>query len=258
MLSNSKKILRVKIGEKKVVILFDDGDKLEISPNVYTEYNFFAGKQLSKKDINSIKNRNDLDKYISYAVNLASKKNYSKHQLKEKLTKKGASEAQIEQVIEMLIKYQLLDEKLLIKEFLEYADYKHFGYNKIKEELFKKGISSIYIEKIKYDEARELKHSKILLKDYERKYSKYNYALKKKHIYEALIRQGYSYDIASSTLEYMSPIDEKHERECLKLDYQKAKNKYKDKYGPYECKDKITEYLIQKGYRYTDIKNIKE
>ena len=56
----------------------------------------------------------------------------------------------------------------------------------------------------------------------------------------------------------MSPIDEKHERECLKLDYQKAKNKYKDKYGPYECKDKITEYLIQKGYRYTDIKNIKE
>ena len=37
-----------------------------------------------------------------------------------------------------------------------------------------------------------------------------------------------------------------------------ADNKYKDKYGPYECKDKITEYLIQKGYRYTDIKNIKE
>ena len=258
MISNPKKIKKVKIGQKKVVIVFDDEDKLEINPNVYTEYNFFPGKLLTKKDISEIKKRNDLEQYISYATNLASTRTYSKAKIKEKLLKKGANEAQIEEVINLLIKYQLLDEKALIKEILEYGDYKHFGFNRIKEEMFKKGISSFYVDKLVYDEARDLKHAKQLIKPYEKKYSKYNYAMMKKHIYDALLRQGYTYDVANIALEDVSPIDNKKEKELLKQDYQKAKAKYKDKYGPYETKDKINQYLMQKGYRYNDIKDLKE
>ena len=258
MLSSVKKILRVKIGEKKVVLVFDDGDKLEINPNVYTEYNFFPGKLLSKKDIKDIKSRNEIEQYISYSTKLLSSKSYSKHELKEKLLKKGANEAQIEEVISLLIKYQLLDEKVLIKEYLEYADYRHFGYNRIKEELYHKGVSSIYIDNIKYDESRELKHAKALLGNLEKKYDIYNYGLKKKHIYESLVRLGYSYDVANMTLEYMSPINEKKELELLKLDYKKAKAKYEKKYGPYETIEKTKAYLLQRGYRYNDILKIKE
>jgi len=257
-MSISKKISRVKIGEKKVVLIFDNGDKLEITPNVYTEYNFFPGKALSKKEIDEIKSRNDIDKYISYATSLVSSRVYSKNKMKEKLAKKGANEAQIEQVIDVLIKYQLLDDKEVIKDFLEYADYRHYGYNRIKEELFKKGITSNNIEKIKYDEDREYKHASILLKQYEKKYSKYNYVVMKKHIYDSLIRQGYNFDIANRAIEKVSPIDEKKEKELLKIDYQKAKNKYKDKYGQYETIEKIKQYLISKGYRYKDINELKE
>ena len=46
----SKTIKRIKIGEKKVVLIFDNGDKLEISPNTYTEYHFYEGKPLSNKE----------------------------------------------------------------------------------------------------------------------------------------------------------------------------------------------------------------
>lgn len=257
-MSISKKISRVKIGEKKVVLIFDNGDKLEITPNVYTEYNFFPGKSLSKKEIDEIKSRNDIDKYISYATNLVSSRVYSKNKMKEKLAKKGANETQIEQVIDVLIKYQLLDDKEVIKDFLEYADYRHFGYNRIKEDLYKKGITSNNIEKIKYDEDREYKHASILMKQYEKKYSKYNYSMMKKHIYDSLIRQGYNFDIANRAIEKVSPIDEKKEKELLKIDYQKAKNKYKDKYGQYETIEKIKQYLISKGYRYKDINELKE
>ena len=257
-MSISKKISRVKIGEKKVVLIFDNGDKLEIAPNVYTEYNFFPGKSLSKKEIDEIKSRNDIDKYISYATSLVSSRVYSKNKMKEKLAKKGANEAQIEQVIDVLIKYQLLDDKEVIKDFLEYADYRHYGYNRIKEELFKKGITSYHIEKIKYDEDREYKHASILLKQYEKKYSKYNYSMMKKHIYDSLVRQGYNFDIANRVIEKVSPIDEKKEKELLKIDYQKAKNKYKDKYGQYETIEKIKQYLMSKGYRYKDINELKE
>ena len=258
MISGSHKIKRIKIGEKKVVIIFDDEDKLEIKPNVYTEFNFFVGKCLSNKDLKEIKARNDLEVYIAYAMGLTSQRAYSKTKIKEKLLKKGANEAQIEQVIEILIKYQLLDEKALIKEILEYSDYKHFGYKRIKEEMFKKGISSFEVDKIKYDEARDLKHAKSLIKGYENKYSKYNYAMMKRHIYDALLRMGYSHDVISVALEDVSPIDEKKEKALLKQDYQKAKKKYENKYAQYEFKDKITEYLISRGYRYSDIKALKE
>ena len=61
MISNPKKIKRIKIGQKKVIIIFNDEDKLEINPNVYTEFNFFVGKLLSKKDITEIKKRNEIE-----------------------------------------------------------------------------------------------------------------------------------------------------------------------------------------------------
>ena len=258
MLSSLKKIIKIKIGQKKVALIFDDGDKLEISPNTYTEYNFYVGKSLTKKDIKGISFNNDIDKYMGYITKLVAQKSYSKHEIKEKLAKKGANEAQIELIIDKLIKYQLIDETSLIKEYLDYADYKHYGYNRIKEDLYKKGISSIYIERIKYDETRDLKQARSLIKGYEKKYSKYNYSSMKAHIYQALLRMGYSYDVSNKALEDVSPIDVKKEQELLKEDYKKAKAKYEKKYGPYETKDKITQYLISKGYRYEDIKSLKE
>ena len=254
----SKRISKVKIGTKKVVIILDDLEKIEISPNTYTEYNLFPGKSLSKKDINEIVSRSEVDKYFVYASNLLSSRSYSKLKIKEKLLKKGATELQIEQVIELLTKYQLLDDKEVIKEYLEYADYKHYGYNRIKDDLYKKGITSFNIDKIKFDEVRESKHAKALIPSLDKKYDKYNYSSKKKHAYEALIRLGYNSDIALNAINELSLVDEKKEKEYLKIDYEKAKRKYKDKYYGYEYNEKVTEYLLSKGYLYKHIKELKD
>ena len=254
----SKKIKRIKIGQKKVVIVFDNDDKLEISPNVYTEFNLFPNKSLSKKDIDELKKRSEVDKYFTYATKLLSARLYSKTKLKEKLTKKGANEIEIDAVIDLLIKYQMLDDDALIKEYLEYAEYKHFGYNRIKDDLFKKGVTSYKVDKIKYDEKRELKHAEALIKPFEKKYNKYNYSQTKKHCYDALLRYGFNSDIALTALNKLSPIDEKKEKMLLKEEYQKAVRKYDKKYKGYELNERISEYLLSKGYRYKDIKQIKE
>lgn len=254
----SKQIEKVKIGKSKVIIIFTNQDKLEITPNTYTEFNLFPKKTLTKKEIDEIISRSEIDKYFIYVSNLLSSRNYSKLKIKEKLLKKGASESQVELVIELLMKYQLIDDKEIIKEYLEYADYKHFGYNRIKDDLFKKGITSFYIDKIKYDEVRELKQAKLLLPSLVKKYDKYNYSSMKKHCYEAYLRFGYNGDIALKALEGLPPLDEKKEIRLLKLDYEKAIRKYKDKLSEYEYKEKVTEYLLSKGYRYKDIKSLKE
>ena len=254
----SKQIEKVKIGKSKVVIVFTSLDKLEITPNTYTEYNLFPKKSLTKKEIDEIIERSELDKYFIYASNLLASRNYSKLKIKEKLIKKGANDIQVNKVIDLLMKYQLLDDKEIIKEYLEYADYKHYGFNRIKDDLFKKGITSFYLDKLKYDEARELKQAKELIKSLEKKYAKYNYSQLKRHCYEALLRYGFNGDIALSALNDLSPIDEKKEKLLLKEDYEKANRKYKDKFKGYELKEKITEYLLSKGYRYKDIQSIKE
>lgn len=254
----SKVIKRIKIGEKKVVIIFDDGSKLEIRPNVYTEFNFFKGKAMSKKDINEVEEVNQIDEFVSYATKLCASKSYTKSKIKEKLIKKGANEAQCEKVIDVLIKYQLLDEKAFIKEYLEYADYRKYGYNRIKDELYKKGLSSYQINNVKYDEKRDLTLARELVKPYEKKYNKYSYSAMKSHIYTALLRQGYTYDVASKALEEVSPIDLKKEKELLKIEYQKAKRKYENKYGDKTSKEKIIQYLLAKGFMYKDIISLKE
>ncbi len=254
----SKTIKKLKIGEKKVVIVFSNDEKLEIAPDVYTDFHLFKGKEITNKEINEIKRRNDLDKYLKYAFKLTSERNYSKHQIKEKLLKKGASEDQIEDIIDTLVKYNLIDDKELLKEVLEYADYKHYGYNRIKDELFKKGISSKYIDELVYDESREYKQAMLLLKDYEKKYAKYNYASLKEHIYQAYLRQGYNTDIASKCLEKISPMDVKKEKELIKEDYQKLLKKYQNKLPKGELKDKIINSLLNKGYSYKYILEIKE
>lgn len=255
-MSISKEIKKVKIGQKKVVIIFNDDDKLEISPNTYTEYNLFPKKQLSKSQIKEIKAGNEIEQYNSYALKLLSAKAYSENALRDKLVKKGANEDQIEAVIKLLIKYQLLDDSNVIKEYLEYADYKHYGYNRIKEDLIKKGIPLYKIEKIKYDDARESRLAVELIPLLEKKYSKYNYFQLKKHCYDNLLRYGYSHDIIENTLIKLKPLNEKHEKELLKIDYQKALKKYSQQYKGYELNEKVKNNLIQKGYRYIDIKEI--
>ena len=80
----------------------------------------------------------------------------------------------------------------------------------------------------------------------------------KEHIYQALLRQGYKSDIALSVLDKVSPLNEKKEIELLKVDYKKANDKYSKSLDGYELKEKITNSLLAKGYRYKDIQQIKE
>ena len=45
---------------------------------------------------------------------------------------------------------------------------------------------------------------------------------------------------------------------CLKNDYQIALRKYKNKYKDRELKQKVINYLLNKGYSFKDIQKLKE
>ena len=114
---NGKIIKQVKIGKKKVVIVFDDASKLEISPNTFTEYNLYPKKPLSDKTIKEIKKRDSFDKYYQYALNTVSLKDISEKALREKLVKKGAKQSDINEIIKSLRRYNLINEEDIVKDY---------------------------------------------------------------------------------------------------------------------------------------------
>ena len=248
-------ITRIKIGKKKVTIFFHD-EKLDITLNTYTDFHLFQGKVLTEKEFKEIQNRDALDSYMDYALKSLSMSHISEKTLIEKLNKKGANQKQINFIVKEMKRLSLLDDDELLEDYLEIAKYKHLGENKIKEDLYKKGIAREKIESLRFD--NQIEDAVANLPNLERKYASLNYESRKKHIYDNLIRLGFSYEVASQALLKIKDKDARVENNALKMDATKAISKYKTKFKGRELREKVINYLMGKGYKYNDITSSEE
>lgn len=255
--SIGKRISAVKIGQKKVLIKFDNGDELEILPNTFIEFNLFKGKILSSNNIKEIKDRNNIEKYYQSALTLLSRKSYSERKIKEKLEKLGAKEVEIEKVVKELHKYSLLNDDEVLDEYLEYAEIHCYGYNRIKEELYKRGISKAKIDKLPYDETKEISKAKKLLPKLQKRYQKENNFMKKKKINDSLVRNGFGFEIAREVASLAKENPRELELDLLRADFGTQFMRYNYKYLGEEVYNKVLASLLRKGYLYSDIELIK-
>ena len=239
-MTNEKIITQIKIGKKKIYLYFDE-EKLEISHNTYVEFNLYVNKKLTNKEYNEIKRVEKNDKLKQYSFSLLSKSRLSEKGYIDKLISKGASSSQINS---------------LVKDYLDIAKEKHIGINKIKEDLYKKKIDPSLIENIHLDNEIDIARKNLIT--LERKYAKLDYENRKRHIYDNLLRLGFDYHIASTLINEINDKDEEQEMICLKNDYQIALRKYKNKYKDRELKQKVINYLLNKGYCFKDIQKLKE
>ena len=243
-----------KIKEYKThVNVYIGEEKLELSPDIFTSFYLYKGKELTDKEYKSLKSRIDNEKYLNYALRLLSSHLYSEWKVREKLYNKEASKPQVDEVISILKKKGFIDDQLFIEEYLEYAERNNLGKNKIKENLSKKGIFQEDIEKIRFSESKEINKAKRILPKLIKKYERYNARSQKDHIIQSLIREGYELDVALEVTKDLKLIDEKKEQQLLKKDYQLLKNKYSRKYKGGELKEKLYAGLSRKGYKGKDI-----
>lgn len=247
---SGKVISKIKVGKRKISIVFDD-ETLQISPDTYTEFRLYEGKSVSAKERSEIVNRDGVDKLLKSALVSVSRGHPTKKVMREKLTAKGATNEQVEVVINILTTSGLLDDQQFVKDYLEYAINKGYGPERIVQGLYEKGAPQYLIKELKFDSDEELKRAETLLPRLEEKYARYNYADRKRRIYESLIRLGYRSSIAVKLLDKIKKGSEKDELAHLRADYQKALRKYEDKGSK-----KIIEYLRGKGYRYNNIVKI--
>ena len=229
----------IKILKSKVVITINS-NKFDLTLNTFAEFRLFKNKEITYKEFNKILEFNNNDKMLQYALSLISKSDISSFLLKEKLKKKFVRKETIDFVINYLKRHDLLDDKSYLFNLIELYEYKKYGYTRIVNECHKKGIDRKLINEnyfINLD--KEYEFCKYHFEKLINHKSNHNYNKTKKSNYDALVRLGFNHNtICEIFIDYPN-IDEKHELELLKKDYNKLKG-----LNNFEIKTK----LINKGY----------
>lgn len=251
------KIVKIKIGSKKVYIVLDNKQRIEVSYQVYKSLNLKEGQTFKESDKTHLNEIKLGEKLFSYALNLTSKSAISKNELKKRLTKKGASLSQIDDIINNLTQEGFLDEEEVIYEFIEHYHNKFYGINRIKNILYEKGYDVELIKNIEYDEVEEQELANILIKYLEKKYQNINYSSLKEKCYRKLIYNGFDFEVANNAILLLNDKISTNEIKCLKNDLKKAIRKYLNQCSSKDLYNNVVKYLLSKGYRHSDIEMIK-
>ena len=252
--SSGKTIVKLKVNKKNVVITFSDKSKLSLVPEVMASFYLYEGKTLDNKAIKELVSFNASASLLKYAISLLKKKHYSEWKMREKLyAKEDANKPAVDQVIKVLKSNDLINDKMLILDTIEYGNERNIGKNKIIAELANKGIFLENLSSISFSYSNEKKKALNNLPKLEKKYSKYSYEQKKQHIYRSLLSLGFDNDVALEALNHLSKPNDKDELDKLKKDFDKTYLRYKNKYEGYELKNKVVTFLRSKGYKTKDI-----
>ena len=251
-------IKSIKVSKDHVTLSFMKREKLQISKEAYLSSYLYEGKSLSQKDINKLIEITSQSTLLNYALKLISKKHYSERKLKEKLKAKEDNYSLINGVINKLKANNLIDDKALMEDLIAWDDERKFGKNKTIKHLKDQGIPEDIIIKAKFPLSSEVRKAKALLPKLEKKYAKYAFESKKKHIFNALISQGYEIEVAKQVIGLTKKDQPKKEKEKLTNDFLKIKRRYENKYEGYELRKRIYAALLNKGYKSNEIRTVLE
>ena len=251
--SSGKVIVKLKKNKKNVVITFEDRSKLTLESEVLASFYLYEGKTLSSKEISEMKKYSNIVGLMRYALSLLKKGHYSEWKMREKLYAKEGKKSDVDLVIKRLKDNDLINDKMLILDTIEYGHERNIGKNKIIKELLDKGIFMENISKIKFSASSEKKKALANLPKLEKRYAKYPHEQKRQHVYNALISLGFDNDIALEASSHIKAPKPREENNKLERDFDKTYLRYKNKYEGYDLKNKTVNYLRSKGYKLNDI-----
>ena len=135
-------IKNIKKTKNNYVITLNDDTKLKMNEDVFTDYYFYVGKEISKDELDDIKMNMDISKSYQYALNLVLNKPYSAYNLYLKLiNNKKLDKTTANKIIDKLKSYKYLDDTRYAYDLIDVLNYKGYGYFRIIEILKTDGIS---------------------------------------------------------------------------------------------------------------------
>lgn len=272
----SKVITKIEAQKKKEnrVNIFINGEfAFGCSSELVYYHNLSKGKEV---DIEELKKVITEDNYLtakSKALKYIERALKSEFQVREFLQKKEYEDNVIDRVIEFLKEYKFIDDEYYSKAFVT-QNIRIEGKENIRYKLAKKGISEDRINNI-LNEISSSDEEAVALKLAEKKLniiykSKKNTNKVKSKLNTFLISKGYSFDIIKSVvnkleikeeenLEILSEgnLEEENEirqNELFNLAEKRYERLSKSEGDSLKKKKKLQDFLLRKGYSYSDIK----
>ena len=258
--SFGKKIKKIKYIKNKAVIIFDDGDELNISLNTFAHFYLYENKTLTKQEWEEISYSELLDKQKTYAVNLLSKKVYTEKEVRLKLYSRNVKKEDVDKIIDYLKDNHFLNDERYASIYLDEYIQKGYGEFKIRNSLKEKGIDENIIEDLIFDEEVQKEiATKIGLGTIKKNIKSKSSKAILDSIERTLRTRGYSSNIVRFVLSEVEGKTLSNEDEVLKIQIDKYLKAHRLDLKEKCNVDKVTRHFLSKGFKYGQIcKFIKE
>lgn len=252
---NNIKIIRVSEAKKKYLVVTSDGD-YTFSEDTIIKYLVFQDKVFSKKEFSEIIDFEETNILFSKALNFLSYGFRSEKEIERYLAEKKAKVTQIKEIITRLKKLNYIDDEALANNMLDYCYRTLKGPNVLSQKLFQKGISENLIKKTinSYTLEKQEEVIDIIITKFIEKESNLPIRMQKTKLMKKLITSGFEMSIIMEKTK--QNIFTNNSKDLLEKEYKTAVNKYRNIENEYERKTKIVNYLLRKGYEYSEINQI--
>lgn len=251
------KIVKIKDNKDYVAIYLDNKEKINVSIETYFSKKISSLNGLDQNLYDVLKKEEIVLLGYIGALRKLSLKDCSIKQIKDYLyIKKQLHQSEVEEIINKLIKYGLLDDDKYAQNRFNYLNKQLLSIKQIRHKLINEGISNELIDKYVINN-NEDEHNKInkLVNKYCLSIKNKSSLATKQAVLNKLVNAGFNYEMSKEIVNEAN-INNKDEIQLLKKEYIKLKAKYDKKYKDYELRSHIYGALINKGFRSDDIKKV--
>ncbi|EXJ22628.1 Regulatory protein recX [Alkalibacterium sp. AK22] len=231
-------------------IFINDEYAFPVDDNLLVQHRLVKGKELTKADIDELKEKGELSKGYQAALHYLNFKMRSEKEIIDYLVDKEYET--IDPIIDKLKTHRLIDDEAYAKSFVRTNSLlKLEGPKKVERALFAKGLSKANVLAGLDEYSLELQEEnalKLAEKVGKRQRNKSSIEISQK-IREQLMLKGFDQDITQRTIDELdTDLSESEEYDALKMQGEKAWTRYARKYSGYDLKQKTKAYLYSKRY----------
>ncbi len=135
------KIINLEVMKKGYLLTFENGEKLIVTAETVAEFFLYVGKEITLKEVIKIKEYEAQVTHFRYASNLLARRQYTTHEIREKLRKRRVNEAEIDLLVARLKKLNLLNDTRYALEKIQYLiNVRKCSTKAIEQDLLRRGI----------------------------------------------------------------------------------------------------------------------
>ena len=234
--------------------------KYSISENIIVKFTILKEKEFTSEEFEKIISLNDDEKVFNNVLNYISYQMRTEAEIRKYLEKKEVREQYITKCIKELKNLGYIDDESYAKYLLSDIQKKNKGPKYLQQKMKEKGLNEKLIKEFvfKYSPDSEEEILTLEINSLKDKNSNLPVKKQKQRLMEKFIRDGFSQTIVFNVInhcDFTFNDNGKLQNDLDKILNSLNKDKYKD-ISSYELKNKVITKLLQKGYEYSDIKEL--